>query len=73
MRCINCSFNNVAKGIRLLDKTFCLYRKIFMQVRAFERYIPLSDILGETERKLSDEQSASLKGELSYTEIANAL
>ena len=40
--CINCSYNNVVKGIGLLDKKhFCLYRKIFMQVRAFERYIPL--------------------------------
>ena len=30
------------QGIRLLDKKhFCLYRKKFMQVRAFERYIPL--------------------------------
>ena len=37
VRLINCSYNNVAKGIRLLDnKHFCLYRK----VRAFERYIP---------------------------------
>ena len=29
VRCINCSFNNVAKGIHLLDKKsifFCLYR-----------------------------------------------
>ena len=42
VRCINCSYNNVAKGICLLDKNiFCLYRKTFMQVRAFERYIPL--------------------------------
>ena len=42
VRCIKCSYNNVAKGICLLDKKhFCLYRKKFMQVRAFERYIPL--------------------------------
>ena len=41
LRCINSSYNNVAKGIRLLDM-FCLYRNNFMQVRAFERYIPLS-------------------------------
>ena len=29
VRCINCSYNNVAKGIHLLDKKniFCLYRK----------------------------------------------
>ena len=41
--CINCSNNNVAEGIRLLDKKiiFCLYRKNVMQVRAFERFIPL--------------------------------
>ena len=43
VRCINCSYSNVAKGIRLLDKKkICLYRKKFMQVRAFERYIPLN-------------------------------
>ena len=42
VRCVNCSYNNVAKGICLLDKNiFRLYRKIFVQVRAFERYIPL--------------------------------
>ena len=35
--------------------------------------MPLRDTLGENERKLSDKQSASLEGELSYTEIANAL
>ena len=44
--CINCSYNNVAKSIRLLDKkkqhVFCLYRKNFMQVRAFERYISIN-------------------------------
>ena len=39
VRCINCSYNNVAKGIRpLIKKHFCLYRKKFLQVRAFERY-----------------------------------
>ena len=50
VRCINCSYNNVAKGIRLLDKKafFCLYRKKLMQVRAFERYIPLTDVLLHT-------------------------
>ena len=43
VRCIICSYNNVAKGIRLLDKkaSFVLYRKNFMQVRDFERYMPL--------------------------------
>ena len=35
--------------------------------------MPLRDTLGENERKLSYKQSASLEGELSYTEIANAL
>ena len=40
VRCINCSYTNVAKGICLLEKKhFCLYWKNFMQVRAFERYI----------------------------------
>ena len=43
VRCINCSYNNVASGIRLLIKGhFRLYRGNFMQVRAFQRYIPLS-------------------------------
>ena len=34
---------------------------------------PLRDVLGENANKLSDEKSASLEGEISYTEIANAL
>ena len=43
VRCISCSYNYEAKSIRLLDKKAnCLYRKSFMQVRAFERYIPLT-------------------------------
>ena len=34
-------YNNVIKGIRHLDKKhLCLYRKKFVQVRAFERYFP---------------------------------
>ena len=37
VRCISGPYNNVAKGIHLLDKKAM---KIFMQVRAFERYIP---------------------------------
>ena len=42
VRSINCSYNNVAKSISLLDKSiFCLYRKNFMQVTAFERYVSL--------------------------------
>ena len=45
VRCINCSYNsmdNMAKGIRLLDKkAIFLYRKKFIQVRAFESNIPL--------------------------------
>ena len=46
VRCINCSYNNVAKGIGLLDKKhFCLYMKFFMQVKAFERYISLMHTL----------------------------
>ena len=46
VKCINCSYNNMAKGIRLLDKKsiFCLCRKNFMQVRAFERYILLNSL-----------------------------
>ena len=46
VRCMNCSYNNVAKGIRLLDKKaiFVYIGKKFMQVRAFERYIPLQII-----------------------------
>ena len=34
---------------------------------------PLQDVLGENANKLSDEKSASLEGEISYSEIANAL
>ena len=46
VRFISCSYNNVAKSIRNLDKksNSGLYRKIFMQVRAFERYIRLITI-----------------------------
>ena len=41
VRCIHCSYNNVAKGSHLLDKTaFLFIQENFMQVRAFERYIP---------------------------------
>ena len=42
VRCIDCSHNNVAKGIRLLEKKniFCLNMNNPMQVRAFETYIP---------------------------------
>ena len=41
VRFISCSHNNGAKSICLLDKksNSCLYRKNFMQVGAFERYI----------------------------------
>ena len=43
VRCIKYSYNNVAKGIRLLDKThFLLLQEKIMQVRAFEGYIPLN-------------------------------
>ena len=45
VRCISCSYNNVAKAsIRLLDKNHFLFiqEKKIMQVRAFERYIPLN-------------------------------
>ena len=51
VRCINCSYNNVAKGIRLLDKKnniFCLYRNNVMKVTAFERYIPLKLRISQT-------------------------
>ena len=44
--CKICSYNNVAKGIRLLDKKkqqhFLFLQEKIMQVRAFERYIPLN-------------------------------
>ena len=46
VRCINCSYNNVAKGIRLLDKKHPLFiQENFMQVRAFERYIPITIVI----------------------------
>ena len=42
-QCINCSYNNVAKGIRFLDKKQFLFKQEnLMQVRAYERYVPLS-------------------------------
>ena len=46
VRCLSCSYNNVAKGIRLLDKKAILVYtgKVFMQVRAFERYIPIKPL-----------------------------
>ena len=43
VRRINCTYNNVSKGIRLLDKkAFLFIQEKNMQVRAFERYIPLT-------------------------------
>ena len=36
MRCIDCAYNNLAKGIRLLDKKHFLYRKKFMEVRSLK-------------------------------------
>ena len=43
VRCINCSYNNVAKSISLLDKKYIFMQEnvIYVQVRAFERYVPL--------------------------------
>ena len=37
-------YNNIARSISLLDKicNFCLYRQMFIQVRAFELVDPLS-------------------------------
>ena len=32
-------------SVALIKKHFCLYRKTFMQVRAFERYIPLKRVI----------------------------
>ena len=43
VRCINCLYNNIAKGIRLLDRILFIQEKI-MQVGAFERYIPLREV-----------------------------
>ena len=45
VRCINCSHNNMAKGICLLDKKaiFVYTGKKIIQVRAFERNIPLTE------------------------------
>ena len=42
VRCINCSYNNVAKGIRLLDKkAFFVYTgKKIMQVELLEDISP---------------------------------
>ena len=45
VRCINCLYNTVAKGICLLDKKafLCLYKKKIVKLRAFERYISLEN------------------------------
>ena len=43
VRFINCSHNNVTKGIHLLDKRAFFNTGIFMQIRAFERYIPVNE------------------------------
>ena len=40
-RCINCSYNDVAKGIRLLDKKHLLLIQEKFLARAFERDISL--------------------------------
>ena len=47
VRCINCSHNNIAKDIRLLDEMaiFVYTGLIFIQVRAFESSIPLIAVL----------------------------
>ena len=42
VRCMNSTYKNVAKGIRLPDKkAFFIYTGKLYEVRAFERYIPL--------------------------------
>ena len=42
-RCIYCSYNNIDKRVRLLNKKaiFCLYRNTIIQARAFESNIPI--------------------------------
>ena len=59
VRCINRSYNNMAKGIRLLDtKSIFVYSgKIFIQVRAFENNIPLSPASLSTVFQPSDDDS----------------
>ena len=51
VRCISCSYNNVAKSIRLLDKQLFLFiqEKIYAS-KSFERYIPINS----TNSSLSD-------------------
>ena len=46
VRCLNCSWNNIAKGTRPLDKKaiYVFYRKKIIQERAFESNIPLKSI-----------------------------
>ena len=42
VRCMNCPYNNVAKGIRLLDKKqFLFIQEQFHASKRFERYITL--------------------------------
>ena len=50
VRCINCSYNNLAKGIRLLDKKLFLFiQKKIHASKSFERYISLNRRLVVTE------------------------
>ena len=50
VRCMSCSYNNVAKGILSLTKNqFLFIQDNLMQVRAFERYISLKCCLKKSE------------------------
>ena len=42
--CINCSYNNIAKGIHLHDKTKFLMQKKVIQERAFESKVSLFEV-----------------------------
>ena len=48
-------------------------RAYILNIQIYIDETPLRDVLGENANKLSDEKSASLEGDISYTEIANAL
>ena len=47
VRCINCVYNNVAKGIRILDKkAFLFIQENVHASKSFEGYIPLINAWG---------------------------
>ena len=62
VRCIHCSYNNVAKGIshRVKKKAIFAYTgKKFMQLRAFERYISFGLKINNMKKSLLTEKQTT--------------